>query len=213
MIYTAGKFDSVYTMGKASLREEKKFVVAVDAGHGGFDPGKVGINGAEEKEINLAIAKKVAMYLEGCDVEVIMTREGEEGLYDEEDSNKKVQDMKRRIAIIEEADVAVSIHQNSYPEEYVHGAQVFYYTDSPEGQQLAGLLQKLLVEYADPDNKRQMKANDSYYILKKTKVPIVIVECGFLSNYEEAEKLITEAYQDRIAFAIYMGIMQYLNGF
>ena len=213
MIYTAGKIDAVYTMGKAALREKERFVVVVDAGHGGFDPGKVGINGTEEKDINLAIAKKVAMYLESGDVEVVMTREDGGGLYDEGSSNKKVQDMKRRIEIIEsaEADVAVSIHQNSYPEEYVHGAQVFYYTDSLEGQNLAGLIQKQLVENADPDNKRQIKSNDSYYILKKTGVPIVIVECGFLSNYEEAEKLNRKEYQDRIAFSIYMGIMQYLN--
>lgn len=86
--------------------------------------------------------------------------------------------MKRRIALIGEAEPAltVSIHQNSYPEEYVHGAQVFYYTGSTQGQLLAESIQGQLVERVDAENKRQIKANDSYYLLKKTEVPIVIVE-------------------------------------
>lgn len=121
--------------------------------------------------------------------------------------------MKNRIAMIDEAspDITVSIHQNSYTEEYVHGAQVFYYDGSPHGKELAEILQKQLVKRADPENKRQVKSNDSYYLLKKTSVPIVIVECGFLSNSSEAAKLCTEEYQKKIAWAIHMGIQQYLN--
>jgi len=188
--------------------------VVIDAGHGGSDPGKVGINNALEKDINLQIAQKIKVYLEASGINVIMTRETGEGLYDTNASNKKVQDMKRRIAMIEEASplVTVSIHQNSYPEEYVHGAQVFYYDTSMEGKELAELLQTQLVRQVDPDNTRQIKANDSYYLLKKTKTPIVIVECGFLSNQEEASKLCEEEYQDRLAWAIHMGIIQYING-
>ena len=142
-----------------------------------------------------------------------MTRETEDGLYDADASHKKVQDMKRRIAIIEETapDLTVSIHQNSYPEEYVHGAQVFYYEGSAEGQELADKIQKRLIEGADPGNKRQIKANSSYYLLKKTKIPIVIVECGFLSNRTEAEALCSDEYQDCIAWEITLGILQYLN--
>jgi len=187
--------------------------VVIDAGHGGSDPGKVGINNALEKDINLQIAQMVKKYLEANDINVIMTRETEDGLYDADASNKKVQDMKRRIAMIEEASplVTVSIHQNSYPEEYVHGAQVFYYETSQEGKRLAELLQIRLVQQVDPENTRQIKANDSYYLLKKTKTPIVIVECGFLSNREEAEKLCEEEYQEKVAWAIHMGIMQYIN--
>ncbi len=213
MIFTAERIGAVYTMGEAALSQKESFVVVVDAGHGGFDPGKVGINGAQEKDINLAIAKKVASYLEAGDVEVIMTRENDEGLYDADSHNKKVQDMKQRIQIMEESqpDLAVSIHQNSYPEEYVRGAQVFYHKDSGEGQRLAAFIQQQFVKSVDPENKRQIKANDSYYLLKKTGVPIVIVECGFLSNYGEAEKLAKEEYQDKVAWAIYMGIMNYLN--
>lgn len=187
--------------------------VVLDAGHGGIDPGKIGINQALEKDLNLAITLRVKEYLEAQDVQVVLTRETEDGLYDADASNKKVQDMKRRIEIIEQTapDLTVSIHQNSYPEEYVNGAQVFYYTGSREGQKVAELLQKSLVERLDPDNHRQVKANDSYYLLKKTSTPIVIVECGFLSNSAEAAKLCDEDYQDRVAWAIHMGVLQYLN--
>ena len=89
---------------------------------------------------------------------------------------------------------------------------MFYYTGSTQGQMLAESIQKQLIAKADPENKRQIKANDSYYLLKKTGIPIVIVECGFLSNSNEAEKLCTPQYQDRIAWAIHMGILQFLNG-
>lgn len=200
------------TGGRAAGRQETRRVV-IDAGHGGDDPGKIGINGAKEKDVNLQIAALVKQYLEANDIEAVMTRETDEGLNDATASNKKVQDMKRRIALIDETNpaVTVSIHQNSYPEEYVHGAQVFFYTGSREGQALAESIQAQLVEKVDPENKRQVKANDSYYLLKKTGIPIVIVECGFLSNSAEAEKLCTEEYQREVAWAIYMGIVRYLN--
>lgn len=207
-----GREAARYTAGR-NVEVGKAPCVVIDAGHGGDDPGKVGINGAKEKDVNLEIAMRVKQYLEASGVKVVMTRETDAGLYSPDASNKKVQDMKRRIAIIDEADpdLTVSIHQNSYPEEYVHGAQVFYYEGSLQGKALAGLLQRQLTEKADPENRRQIKANDSYYLLKKTSVPIVIVECGFLSNSAEAEKLCTEEYQDRLAWAIHMGILQYLN--
>lgn len=199
-------------MAEKAVASETPCVV-LDAGHGGDDPGKVGINGALEKDVNLQIALLVKMYLEADDIRVVMTRETEEGLYDAGASNKKVQDMKRRIGIIEETNpvVTVSIHQNSYPEEYVHGAQVFYYSGSAEGKRLAEKIQNRLVVGADPENTRQIKANDSYYLLKKTQTPIVIVECGFLSNQAEAEKLVSKEYQEKLAWEIHLGIIQYLN--
>ena len=192
---------------------KQKACVVVDAGHGGFDPGKVGINGSLEKDINLQIAEKVKKFLEAEDITVIMTRTDDSGLYNENDSNKKVQDMRQRIAIIDKAepDIVVSIHQNSYHEEYVHGAQIFYYSGSESGKTLAEMLQKRFVINVDAANKREAKGNDSYYLLKKTAYPIVIVECGFLSNREEAEKLNSQAYQEKTAWAVHMGVLQYLN--
>ena len=212
-IVYVGRETAYYVTGETvSVSEEVKCVV-IDAGHGGMDPGKVGINGANEKDINLQIALLVKKYLEAADIRVVMTRETDDGLYDSNTSNKKVQDMKRRIALIDEVApaAAISIHQNSYSEEYVHGAQVFYYDGSTQGKLLADHIQTQLVEKVDQDNKRGIKANNSYYLLKKTEIPIVIVECGFLSNSREAELLCDPDYQDRVAWAIHMGILQYLN--
>lgn len=213
-MYMVGRETAVYVMGRNVVKgDSKERCVVIDAGHGGIDPGKIGINDVAEKDINLSIAQKVKKYLEFSDVKVVMTRETDKGLNDPDASNKKVQDMKRRLALIEETApaLAVSIHQNSYPEEYVHGAQIFYYAGSQEGKVLAELLQAQFLDKVDPDNNRQIKPNDSYYLLKKTSVPIVIAECGFLSNWAEAEKLCSEDYQEKIAWAICVGILQHLN--
>lgn len=187
--------------------------VVIDAGHGGNDPGKVGINDALEKDVNLSIALKVKKYLEQQDVNVIMTREEDMGLYKESDTNKKVRDMKQRLSIIEAADPAlvVSIHQNSYPEESVNGIQVFYYKDSIKSREAALIMQEQMIHTLKPEKEREAKDNKSYYLLKKTTVPIIIVECGFLSNTKEASKLVTPAYQEQVAWAIHLGILRYLN--
>lgn len=212
VVYLRRETFSFVTGENVRVADDVKCVV-IDAGHGGIDPGKVGINGANEKDVNLQIALRVKQYLEASDIQVVMTRETDEGLYDPDASNKKVQDMKRRITLIDEVSprAAISIHQNSYHEEYVHGGQVFYYDGSVSGKQLAEYIQKQLVEKTDRENKRRIKANRSYYLLKKTEIPIVIVECGFLSNNEEAKRLCDPEYQDRVAWAIHMGILQYLN--
>ena len=212
---------SVYFLAYQRVREtsseqvisKKKPCVVIDAGHGGKDPGKVAINGALEKDINLEIAIKLQQFLELEDVEVILTRESDAGLYDENASNKKVQDMKRRVEVIEQAApvLTVSIHQNSYHEEYVHGAQTFYYENSEQSKVLAEKIQQMLLNDVDKENKRVAKSNDSYYLLKKTSSPIVIVECGFLSNSEEAQKLESDYYQEKVAWAIHLGILQYIN--
>lgn len=189
--------------------------VVIDAGHGGIDPGKVGINDALEKDINLQIALKLARNLEANGVNVVMTRTTDKGLYNENDSNKKVQDMKKRLSIIEEANpiLAISVHQNSYPDESVCGPQVFYYKDSLEGEGAAKIMQKQLIASLKPEKEREVKSNNTYYLLKKTSVPLLIVECGFMSNPSEADMLTTDKYQEQVAWAIYMGIMQYINSY
>lgn len=194
-------------------KQEEVTTVVIDAGHGGIDPGKVGINDALEKDINLSIALKLKKYLEQQDIRVVMTRETDEGLYEESDSNKKVRDMKNRLAIMEETNPAltISIHQNSYPEEAVSGMQVFYYETSTEGKVLAEMMQQTMIECLRPQKERAAKANDTYYLLKKTTVPIVIVECGFLSNRVEADMLVSPDYQEKMAWAIHMGVLRYLN--
>lgn len=187
--------------------EIEERTVILDAGHGGSDPGKVGINNALEKEINLEISQKVKALLEAKEIKVIMTRETDEMLCEETADNKKREDMKRRTEMINEIRpfLVVSIHQNSFSDASVSGAQVFYYSGSEESEKMAVLMQNALRE-VDEQNQREAKANDSYYLLKKTKVPTLIVECGFLSNPEEAEKLVTDEYQDAISNAIVKGI-------
>ncbi|MCH1978231.1 N-acetylmuramoyl-L-alanine amidase [Lawsonibacter sp. OA9] len=187
--------------------------VVIDAGHGGDDPGKVGINNELEKDLNLEIAKKVEKLLQESGYQVIMTRTKDEMLCGRGSQNKKAEDLKKRCQIINEssADCAVSIHQNSYSDEAVKGAQVFYFEHSEDGKQLASMLQNALVDGLDPQNHRKEKGNITYYLLKKTEVPIVIVECGFLSNSEEAGKLKTEAYQDKVAAAVTAGVREYLG--
>lgn len=189
------------------------FTVVVDPGHGGVDPGKIAESGVLEKDINLEIAFKLKKFLEAQDVKVIMTRNSDEGLYPPNAANKKVEDMKKRLNIIEnaEANIAVSIHQNSYQKSSVHGAQVFYYTNSKAAKTMAETIQAQLISSIDPQNTREAKGNDSYYLLKKTTIPLAIVECGFLSNPAEAEKLANDYYQEKLAWAIHLGIMQYLN--
>lgn len=197
----------------AVSQEAKVRKVVVDAGHGGFDSGKVGINGALEKDINLEIARKVQQKLEQAGISTLMTRETDQGLYDDEEENKKQQDMKRRCSLINEseADLAVSIHQNSYTEESICGPQVFYYETSVKGRNLAEILQETLNQNLEIVRPRAGKANDTYYLLRKTEIPTVIVECGFLSNTEEAEKLMKDAYQEKIAQAICEGVQKFLQ--
>lgn len=188
-------------------------LVCLDVGHGGNDPGKVGVDGSLEKDINLAIALKVRDYLEQSDVRVMMTREDDRGLYKESDSGKKAADMRNRCAMIDEAapELVVSVHQNSYHDEAISGGQVFYYKTSEKGKKLAEILQKRFDYVLGEKNRRLAKHNESYYLLLHVKCPIVIVECGFLSNWEEAALLNTPEYQDRMAWTIHMGIMEYLN--
>jgi N-acetylmuramoyl-L-alanine amidase len=189
------------------------FRVIIDPGHGGNDPGKIAADGSLEKDINLSIALKLKKFLEAQDIEVIMIRETDEGLYSRNASNKKVEDMKERLRVIEnaDADIVISIHQNSYHQGSVDGAQVFYYTSSASGKKLAEIIQNRLILGVDPENHRAAKGNDSYYLLKKTTIPIAIVECGFLSNHAEAKKLIDDYYQEKLAWSIHLGVMQYLN--
>ncbi len=198
---------------KENGTKETRHTIVIDPGHGGNDPGKVAINSALEKDVNLAIALKLKKYLEQEDMEVVMTRQEDKGLYEETDSNKKVHDMKNRLAIMEGAKPAlvVSVHQNSYPEESVSGVQVFYYRDSAEGKRAALLMQEQMIATLQPEKEREAKENSTYYILKKTTVPTIIVECGFLSNREEADRLTSEDYQERVAWAIHLGIMRYIN--
>lgn len=196
----------------SDLVTEKKEKIVIDPGHGGVDPGMVGINGLEEKDFNLDISLRLRKALEKENYQVVLTRERDEGLYDDSSSWKKVQDMQRRILKIaeEKPSLAVSIHQNSYEMEQVCGPQVFYYTDSIEGEKLAGYVQERLNQIPGVLRQREKKGNTTYYLLKRSPAVCIIVECGFLTNRKETELLQTEAYREEIANAVKNGIRDYL---
>ena len=164
------------------------------------------MNDALEKDINLQIAQKVKTHLEKNGIQVIMTRE------DDVMEDTKLEDMKKRVALINEIKpaITVSIHQNSYSDASVKGAQVFYYAGSEVSKGAASLMQEEMRK-VDTENTRQIKSNSDFYMLKKTEVPTIIVECGFLSNPGEAEKLTSEEYQEEMAQAICNGIMVWLG--
>jgi len=206
-------FESSATEESASEPSSmSSFCIVVDAGHGGADPGKVGVNNILEKDINLSIALLLAETLKDGGITTVLTRDSDVDLSGGA-SNFKSADMRNRCQIITEANpvFTISIHQNSYPSESVTGAQVFYYTHSEEGKILASTLQNSLIANADPSNTRQPKANDSYFLLKKTPTPTVIVECGFLSSPSESALLSTYEYQEKMVHAIYLGILEYLE--
>ncbi len=230
IIYMTESAQSNPTMGEASdirsisridtdkqirdklLSKEDKIVV-IDAGHGGKDPGKIGIHNEIEKDINLSIAYILKNKLIKSGFSVIMTRTGDEGLDSIYDKNKKMSDMRKRTEIINLAGAVcmVSVHQNSYVSEKEHGAQSFYYTTSDVSKSLARAIQESMKANCDGNNSRMEKANDSYYILKKSVIPSVIVECGFLSNDREARMLASASYQYKVAEAIKLGVIKWAN--
>ena len=187
--------------------------VILDAGHGGADPGKVAADGTLEKDINLAVAKKVEAALKKQGIRVSMTRETDEMVHVDGTAQEKQADMRLRCEKINTsgARCAVSIHQNSFTDTSASGAQVFYYTASEEGRKFAILMQEELIRQVDPENRRVSKANDSYYLLRRTTIPLLIVECGFMSNPTEAKQLQDEAVQEKLAQAICTGIQRYLE--
>ncbi len=187
--------------------------IVIDAGHGADDPGKVGVNGALEKDINLTLALKLKPLLENKGFQVVMTRDSDDILASENSSHRKREDMANRVQLIEDANpiLTVSLHQNSYPDASVCGPQVFYYKASEEGEKIAGCIQQSLYETLQLSSNRGIKANNDYYLLRKTPTPTVIVECGFLSNPNEAALLTDNVYQDKLVRAIYLGICNYVD--
>lgn len=193
---------------KAAMFPIIEKTIILDAGHGGWDPGKTGTSGADEKTLNLAVVEKLREFLEQGGAEVALTRKTDEAL-----GGGKREDMAARKKIANESggDILVSIHQNAFPSPKVKGAQVFYHKSSENGKVLAEALQESLRQRVDDGNQRQAKENADYYILRTTEIPAVIVECGFLSNREEEELLNDETYQERLAWAIYCGILNYFE--
>jgi N-acetylmuramoyl-L-alanine amidase len=207
---------SYYSVFKGGYASAGSRVIIIDAGHGGMDGGAVGNNtGVLEKNINLSIAKKLKGYLEQQGDTCIMIREVDEGLYSEEGTirQKYNENLRNRKEIIKEnkADLFISVHLNHFPQAQYYGAQVFYLKGDDNSKRLGRIAQEELIKVLGRDNKRVEKPSDSYYMLNNNKVPSIIVECGFLSNPEEEKLLSDSEYQNKIAWAIYSGIMRYFS--
>lgn len=193
-------------------KESLDFTIVIDAGHGGIDPGSIGYKTkVKESVINLSVAKKLEQKLSEIGLRVIMTRKDENGLYGLSTTNYKKRDMQKRRDIIEKAhpDVVVSVHMNSYVRHNLRGAQVFFDKTSPVSEQLALFIQDQFASKLEKSDKG-ISVGD-YYMLKCTKAASVIAECGFLSNEEDEKLLLNEAYQDKIAECIFVGIVGFLN--
>lgn len=189
------------------------FVIVIDPGHGGYDPGKVSPDGIAEKDINLAISLKLEAALSANGFSVYMTRSDDCALGKQSGSGRKSSDLRTRIDIAdkENADLFISIHQNSYSAPDVHGAQVFYYSTSKEGKSLAECIQEHLISDVDPSNHRSAKGNSEYMVLAENHCTALIVECGFLSNADECANLTNDGYQSDIASSICSAVTEWVN--
>lgn len=199
------------TSVSTTLTQEQTLSVIVDAGHGGFDGGATAYD-LEEADINLAISTTLADLLTICGAEVTQTRTTDTALgADEGESSTKTADILARLAIFSADPTAlvVSVHQNFYTDAQYSGAQMFYGVLNADSQALASSLQERFYQL-QPDNTRQVAIGpDTVYLLQHTENPIVLAECGFLSNYEEAMLLTDPDYQTQVAVTLFMGIADY----
>ena len=188
--------------------------VVVDAGHGVPDEGAQSSNGTTEAETNLKIALKLQNLLEQSGCNVILTRSDENAIYDLDSKTlkqKKISDIHNRVKIGNEssADIFVSIHLNKIPQQQYYGWQCFFKEGNEQSINLAKQIQENLNESIQKENKRVAMKLDNVYIMKHVEIPISIVECGFLSNPEEEQQLLDDTYQNRLAWGIYNGIIDY----
>ncbi len=207
-----------YTAEPAFAVTDDHMTVIVDPGHGGEDGGAEGYdNKTIEKDINLAVSLKLEQMLKVGGFEVIMTREDDRLINDEGLSTlreRKVSDIRNRMKLIEAHPEAIflSVHQNKFTESSSHGAQIFFGKNNPESEVLAQAMQDSFHELLQPDNSRQIKkSGKEIYLLYHSEIPSIMVECGFLSNPDECNKLTDDEYQNQVAFTIYAGLMKYID--
>ncbi len=200
------------------VAQKKTYTVVIDAGHGGEDGGAISASGVVEKDINLEIALLLRDLLEANGVKVVMTRTTDTLLYDKNadyEGRKKVLDLAARRELAENTEnaVFVSIHMNAYPQTQYKGLQVWYSKNCETSYFLAKTLQSTAKLHLQPDNNREVKgATSAIHLLHRLTCPAVLVECGFLSNPEEAELLSTEEYQKQLALVLFLGIVEWMEG-
>lgn len=205
------------TESVSSSAENRGLYIILDAGHGGMDGGTSAADGTREKDINLSIAQKLNSMFIASGYKTVMLRNDDALIGDNSLSTiraRKVSDIRKRLEIAESYpdSMLISIHQNYYSVPKYSGAQVFYSTNSPESKILAQSVQQSVVEELQPDNSRKIKpVGSNIYLLYNCSIPAIMVECGFLSNINEAEKLKTDSYQTQMALSIMQGITDYLE--
>lgn len=179
--------------------------IVIDAGHGGFDPGALGVAGTKEKDVNLAVSRRVADMLRQVGANVVETRTDDTAL-----AETKREDMHRRVEIAEaaQADLFITVQANSIPMPEQRGAQVFYSAGSEAGQALAEAIQESLAQVLQ-NTRRQAKSIENVYVVRALAAPVVVVECGFLSNAEEEALLQDPRYQQLTAYAIFLGVLSF----
>lgn len=200
----------------ASSTPISNHTIIIDAGHGSPDGGATGLDGSIESDLNLSIVLKLQNLLESSNCTVILTRSDENGIY-ETDSNtireKKISDMKNRVNIANNsnAEIFVSIHMNKLEQTQYSGWQTFYKNQDEKSRQIAERIQLSLNNFIKKPNSREIKSISGIYLTKNVEIPLVLVECGFLSNAEENKLLQTDSYQNELAWSIYIGLMDYLT--
>ena len=190
----------------------RNYTVVIDPGHGGTDPGSIGYKTkVHEDELNLKMSKLLKNKLEDAGINVVMTRETDASLADGAGKAFKKRDMELRKELIKKVrpNMVISLHQNSYTNHKLRGAQVFYDKTSDTSKQIAEYIQKQFLKNLEHSNKTTSPGD--YFMLKCTTAPSVIVECGFLSNEEDEKLLLTDAYQEKIINCIYLGIVEFLQ--
>ena len=209
--------DTAAMTASSNIEQISVPLIIIDAGHGGEDGGASSASGILEKNINLAISLKIKTLLDTLGFETLMTRTDDSLIYDESCSSmreKKVSDIHNRMSILEKYpnSIFLSIHQNHFSESKYNGAQVFYSKNNSESEVIAEILQQSICSQLQNDNDRMIKPSGTeIYLLYHAKTPAVMVECGFLSNAGEAQKLNDETYQTQMSMAIVDGLINYLN--
>lgn len=209
-------FQQIRLVSADNYSVENVPVIIIDAGHGGEDGGAVGIDGTAEKDLNLSISLKLNEILSAMGYQTRMVRTTDTSIHNADADTvreRKVSDIHNRAAIMNEYEncIYVSIHQNKYSGSSIWGAQTFYSPNNEESKELAQLIQASIANNVQPDNKRVIKqSGTNIYVLYNAIKPAVMVECGFVSNANELEQLKDEEYQNKMAFAISNGIINYL---
>ena len=217
LTFSYSAFGKIVTMASQNNITDEKPIIIIDSGHGGEDGGATGVDGTLEKDINLSISNKLKEFFLQGGFEVKTVREEDKSVCDDglqTVKERKKSDIHNRLDMInsDQRNIAISIHQNKFEQSKYSGTQTFYSPNGDDSKALADCIQKAVVAFLQPDNTRECKkADKNIYLLYNAKVPSVIVECGFLSNEAELNKLKDSDYQNKMAYSIYFGFLQYYN--